>query len=344
MVRTVSTTSLIVCALLLTAAFAVALPLARSAAFRWTTERAGRAYELPEDYRPAAVRATASATVLVTGVVLAVTLSGVTGTSRPGVGRTPVPLAAAAPPAAPSHRHPATLRPTRPTPMPAADPQPRTLGLPVGGVLWQLADGTRVWVPPQYGRPRAAHLAFPLVVAYLPLVAADREELYPALVRQVARGRADPFVVVQPRDCSADTAAALAEVSRHYRVLPGRSARAVLGVGASAPCAVREALAHPDRFGAAVGVSGRYDPVRVPRTVPGPAPRVMLVAAAGEGTRRESARRLRTGLRGAGARVRMVDGVVADPRIGGGRRRHELAVSAEYLTEELAGPGRTTGR
>ncbi len=361
-VHTVSTSSVVLSAVLLAVTLAVAVPLARSAAYRFSVERAGRPYELAEDYRAARLRATASVAVLCTGAVLAATLPGVRS------GTVPQGAAVAAPAPPPAH---AAGRGTwtglrRQAPRRTPEPAPRTLALPAGGILRLLADGTRVWLPPQYTSPSGRHRTFPLVVAYLPVIAADREELYPAFARYTAAGKADPFVVVEPRDCSADPAHAVAAAVRHYRVVRGRQARAVLGVGAAAPCAVRVALAHPGLFRAAVGISGRYasegyggfgasgsggygasgsggygagvDAGRAPRL------RVLLVVGAGERGPRDSALRLRAALRHKGVRVRIVDGVTAGDGLGGGERRHELALAAQYLTEQLAGPGTTSLR
>jgi hypothetical protein len=350
----VFSSSVVLGAVVLGAAVAVAVPLGRSALSRWTAERAGRAYELPEDYRAAVLRATACAIVLCTGIVLAVALPGgrsgsgtaseakAEGASAAGRGTVaPRPVSTGGFVPVPAHR---PEQPAAPARTPAGGL--RTLGQPAGGLLEQLPDGTRVWLPPQYAYPRARSLAFPLVVAYLPLVAADRQPLYPAFGDAVAAGRADPFVVVQPSGCAANPRAAVAQAARRYRILPGRRAAGVLGAGALAPCAVRAALAHPDAFAAAAGVSGAYDrgAVRAPEAEVAPPPHLMLASAAGDEPRRASALRLRAALRRMGVRVRIVDGVTADPRAGGGPRRRELALAAQYFTERLDGPRRVRHR
>ncbi|AEW95214.1 hypothetical protein SCATT_28430 [Streptantibioticus cattleyicolor NRRL 8057 = DSM 46488] len=307
--------------------------LARAAAVRWAAERAGRTYELPVNYRAAVVR-TAGAVLALTGAV-AVALNLPYGRATQ-----PRTVMAAAPHPAPPAGRPAA-RPARPS-------APREVARPAGGSLAELADGTRVWLPPQYAGPNARKVAFPLVVAYLPATAPEREELYPAFVRHTARGLADPFVVVVPRDCGADPVAAMDEAARRYRVVAGRDARAVLGVGPYAPCALRAALAHPDRYRAAVGVSGTYDgggAVTVPTgpVPPGGRPHVLLTTAATEQRQRSAAMRLLTALRRIGARVRFLDHVLPQPGAGSARRR-QLALVSGYLTEEFAAPKGPGGR
>jgi hypothetical protein len=350
-VSTVSVVSVVLRAIPLAVVVGLTVLLARSAVSHWARERAGRAYELPADYRPALVRGSAAAIVLVLGgtaIALAFPLPGLGG--DPGTSVTA--KAAAAPPAAQRgrahhHRRRGRLRTGAPEPAATASANaadraaPRVLAAPAGGSLRVLADGTRVWLPPQYAYPKAADLAFPVVVAYLPDTPAYLEELYPAFVRHVELGKADPFVVVEPASCSADPVAAVAEAARHYRLLTGPAARGVLGVGALAPCGVRAALAHPDAFGAGAGVSGTYDDaVPLPATaLPGPS-HLLLTAAYGEPARRQSAYRLRAALRALGTEARIIDAVHADPLLGGTGRRHELAIAAQYFTEVLDGPGR----
>ncbi len=361
-----STVSVVLRVLPPAAALVCAVLLARSAAVRWSAQRAARAYELPEDYRPAARRAVSAGAVLLAGAALAVALPCVRlGSAGSGSGAAapaqpaPAPLADPAGPGGarpgrpvrrPGHRarpSAAPVRPTSPAPDAASDggrAAPRTIGLPAGGTLVALPDGTRVWLPPQYARRSAADLRFPVVVAYLPVVAARDEELYPALARQVALAKADPFVVVEPAGCAADPLAALTEAARRYRLLAAVTGRGMLGEGPLAPCAVRAALAHPGTFGAFAGVSGRYDrsAVPVPRTAPSTAPRLLLTSGVRELTARRSAYALRTALRAVGVRARIVDSLAPDPRLGGGGRRRALAVAAQYLTEHLDGPARTT--
>jgi hypothetical protein len=346
----VSTVSVVVRAVPLAVVLALAALLARSALALWSRERAGRPYELATDYRPALLRGVAALLVLVLGgTVVALALPG-PGTQDDGVDTAGTARSAVRP--AGHHRGPHRHYHGRPAPAAertAAVTDGRTapvvLAAPAGGSLRRFADGTRVWLPPQYAYPSAAHLAFPVVVAYLPGAPPYLEELYPAFARQVALGRADPFVVVEPAGCGADPAAAVAEAARHFRLLTAPAARGVLGVGDMAPCAVRAGLARPGAFGGYVGVSGRYDggAVRLPAARSQRVP-LLLTTAWGEPARRESAYRLRDALRGVGTEARIIDAVRSDPLAGGGRRGHELGVAAQYFTERLAGPSRVDGR
>ncbi len=362
-----SSLSVVLHVLPLAAALALAAHFARSAASRWSAARSGRPYELPENYRPALRRAFAAVLVLAAGIaVTAVLPRGPLGLPDPyRAGHSAAAGAARAAPAPPPgsparprrHRHaarPAARRPLPPRPSASASPADasaaqapaRTIALPAGGSLQLLADGTRVWLPPQYAYPKAAGLAFPVVVAYLPAALPGDEELYPAFARQVELAAADPFVVVQPASCAVEPLAAVREAAGRYRLLDGADARGVLGVGPLAPCAVRAALGHPEVFGAYVGVSGAYGHAAVPLPTAPPAvePRLLLTSAYGEQAQRRSAYALRTALRGLGVRPRIVDGQLPDPLLGGGGRRRELAVAAQYLTEQLIGPARVFPR
>ncbi len=304
---------------LLLLAVGVAVVLALRAVRHWHRERLGRAYELPVDRRGTLLRAGASGGVALLAALLAVpVLHG--------------PAARAPAAAAPAKRVAATLPEPVPSP-PARTPEPappppevRTLGHPAGGLLQVLRDGTRVWLPPRYDSARAAGLSYPVVLVH---AAADDPDLYPAFARQADRGLADSFLLVSPPSCGPDQSAVLAEVSRRYRALTARAAHAVVGIGPQAPCAVHEALAHPDRYRAGAGVSGRYPPLPPPA---GPYPALLLAAASGETAARASALRLRTSLRPVGDQVRLIDGVA--------KRRDLLGLVDSYLTEKLDGPAR----
>ncbi|MEU1624267.1 hypothetical protein ABZ746_02770 [Streptomyces sp. NPDC020096] len=314
----------------------VAALLARAAVVRWFAERSGRVYELPTDYRPVAFRAAAALLVLAAAIGYAIQLAH-TGTRARTASAADTSAARHAVAKPPPAGRPLAARP-RPVPHAAVqDPAPRpprTVAHPVGGTLQELPGGTRVWLPPQYDRPGAP--AFPLVAAYVP-AAPDSDQLYAALAGSITHGMADPLIVVLPRDCSADPSAALDTADRYYRTERGREARAVIGVGDLAPCAVRAELAHPDRYRAAAGVSGTYDAagIAVAPPSPGPRPRLLLAAAVDEARQRASGLRLRTALRRGGVRARFLDEVTPDPALGGGTRRHLLALVSGYLTEEL---------
>jgi len=307
---------------LLVLAVGTTLALVLRTVRHWYGERLGRVYDLPVDRRGTALRAAASAGAALLTAALAV----------PALHPTPAVTAAGGPPPAmgvvaelPVPVPPPPARTPEPAPPP---PEARTLGHPAGGTLQVLSDGTRVWLPPFYDSARAAGLAYPVVLVH---TAPDDPDLYAAFARQTDRRLADPFLLVTPPICGPDAAGVLAEVSHRYRALTARTARAVVGIGPQAPCAVHEALAHPARYRAGVGVSGRYPPLGPPA---GPYPALLLAAGAGSGelTARSSARRLRTSLHAVGDQVRLLDGVAG--------RRDLLGLVDSYLTEKLDGPTR----
>ncbi|MFI0937487.1 hypothetical protein [Streptomyces sp. NPDC021020] len=319
----------VVWSVLVVVAGAGAVLLGYRAVRHWWAERAGRAYELPVDRHGTVLRAGAAGAAALLAGVLALPLLGGGGS---GAGSGSSGAARVSADGGKASGAPAPAAPPR-TPQPAPPPPAlRTLGHPAGGTLDQLADGTRVWLPPWYASPRGVRVAFPVAVAHLP---AEREaDLFDGFSLALRRGLADPFVLVLPADCSrAD--AALAAAGRHFRVLPARGGTGVIGVGAGAPCAVNAALAATGRYGAAAGVSGLYPPLAASsssRTAPPP---LLLASAQGETTARAAAQRLGAALhaRGAGD-VRLVDGAAAS--------RDLFARIAGYLTEKLDGPATAT--
>lgn len=341
---------------LLLAAAGATLRLTAGAVRHWRGQRAGRPYELPVDHRGTALRAAGAAAAAVTASALGAALLTSGGPAHP-------PAVRAAAPVRPS---PSVPPPPPRTPMPAPPaPEVRTLGHPSGGTLQVLRDGTRVWLPPRYDSPRAADLAYPVVVAYgaadpspgtsggrpsgssadpsahpSPNVSADPyADMYAGFVQAADRHKADLFVLVTPPACppAGSGAAVPAEVGAHYRVLGEQSARGVLGAGPGAACALRDVLGGaPGRYGAAAGVSGTYPRPSALAPAAGPHPPLLLVTAAGESGLRAGARRLRDALRYGGrpGAVHTVGGV--------GTRRQEFAEVAAYFTEKLYGPSRQT--
>ncbi len=285
----------------------------------WYGQRAGLAYELPVDRRGTAVRAGVSGAAALLAAALAVPL--LDGAPGGGASPPPAPRPGASPPRSrrPRRRPPAPRSPRRRPPRSAPS------ATPSGGTLQVLRDGTRVWLPPRYDSARAARLAYPVVLVHATGAGTD---LYAAFARQAHLGFADPFLLVSPPVCGADPARVLAEVSRRYRALTARGARAVVGIGGQAPCAVREALAHPDRYRAGAGVSGSYPPLAPPA---GPYPALLLAAGTGESAQRASDQRLHNALHPKGDQVRVLDGA---------KRRDVLALVATYLTEKLDSPTR----
>ncbi|MFI9104868.1 hypothetical protein ACIGXA_30580 [Streptomyces fildesensis] len=299
---------------------AAAVALVRSALRYWWSERSGRVYELAQDRTGTAVRAAAAGVAVLAVVAVAVPLlsPGGGGGTVTAAARTAVDLRVPAPPRAPARAA---------APPASGSAAPRTISRPAGGVLQELADGTRVWTPAQYAYPRAAKVSFPVVVAEL---GAGDQELYAGFAAQVQRRLADPFLLVIPRTCGG-AGPDLDAVARHYRTLTTRSARAILGVGDRAACAVREAFAHPDRYRAVAGISGRYEGVAVPAPSPaGRRPALLIASGSGESASRDSALRFRTALRPRADEVRVIDGVSG--------RRELFARVAGYLTEKVDGP------
>ncbi|CAL9577861.1 hypothetical protein SUDANB108_04999 [Streptomyces sp. enrichment culture] len=142
-----------------------------------------------------------------------------------------------------------------------------------------------VWLPPQYDDPAYRHHRFPVVELlpgypgsakawFGPLHA--HEQLEP-LMRD---GRVAPFILVAPRTNllpGTDTGCAnvpgtvnadswlSVDVPRmvldNFRAQPAPEGWAVAGYSAGAHCAAKLAVAHPDRYRAAVSLSGYNDPI-----------------------------------------------------------------------------------
>jgi len=325
------------------AAAAATVLLAHRTVRYWRNQLAGRPYELPVDRLGAALRATAATTTAALAATLTVTVL------HAGPAPHTTAEATASRPATAAHQPPRTAAPPPPpprTPEPAPPPpEVRTAGHPAGGTLQVLRDGTRVWLPPYYDSPRAAAIAYPVVVAHT----GDDPDLYDGFVLGARQHEADLFVLVMPPLCapapgsqgpSPDTV--LAEVASRYRTLTSVKARGVLGVGAQASCAVQEALTSAGRYGAAAGVSGTYGAPPSPAAGKATAawtgaaahPPLLLATGAGEDGARDSGRRFRTALHPQGDAVRVLDGIAP--------RKQLFAEVAAYFTEKLDGPSRIT--
>ncbi|MFF5187091.1 alpha/beta hydrolase [Streptomyces sp. NPDC000345] len=141
-----------------------------------------------------------------------------------------------------------------------------------------------VWLPPQYDEPAYAHHRFP-VVELLPGYPGSPKSWFgslhaPAqLAPQMRGGRVAPFILVAPRTTllpGVDTGCANVPgtvnadtwlsvdvpkmVMDNFRTQPAPRGWAVAGYSAGAHCAVKLAVAHPDRYRAAVSLSGYNDP------------------------------------------------------------------------------------
>ncbi|MFH9404031.1 alpha/beta hydrolase [Streptomyces sp. NPDC017638] len=142
-----------------------------------------------------------------------------------------------------------------------------------------------VWLPPQYDDPAYRHHRFP-VVELLPGYPGSAKAWFGALrapeqlLPLMRDGRVAPFILVAPRTnllAGVDTGCANIPgqvnadswlsidvpkmVKDNFRTEPAPRGWAVAGYSAGAHCAVKLAVAHPDRYRAAVSMSGYNDPI-----------------------------------------------------------------------------------
>ncbi len=142
-----------------------------------------------------------------------------------------------------------------------------------------------VWLPPQYKEPAYRHHKFP-VVELLPGYPGSAKAWFGSLhaneqlMPLMESGRVAPFILVAPRTnllagvdtgCANITGTVNADtwlsvdvpkmVMDNFRAEPAPSGWAVVNYSAGAHCAVKLAVAHPDRYRAAVGMSGYNDPI-----------------------------------------------------------------------------------
>ncbi|MCX4548779.1 esterase family protein [Streptomyces sp. NBC_01387] len=180
----------------------------------------------------------------------------------------------------------------------AAEPQQRAVFKPVSDprmgpgvrrtVMTGRVSGVRgevyVWLPPQYNDPAYRHKSFPVVelLAGFPGTATawfGNLNVQTQLEPMMKRGTVAPFILVSPRTsllgnqdtgCANVTGVINADtwlsvdvpemVTDSFRAQRGAHGWAVAGYSAGAHCAVKLALAHPDRYRAAAGLSGYNDP------------------------------------------------------------------------------------
>ncbi|MET9410946.1 alpha/beta hydrolase-fold protein [Streptomyces sp. NPDC002935] len=141
-----------------------------------------------------------------------------------------------------------------------------------------------VWLPPQYDEPAYRHRRFP-VVELLPGHPGSAKawfgslKVHEQLLPMMRDGRVAPFILVAPRTnllARADTGCANipgtvnAEswlsidvprmVTDNFRAVAAPDGWATAGYSAGAHCATKLAVAHPDRYRAAVSMSGYNDP------------------------------------------------------------------------------------
>ncbi|MEU1007252.1 alpha/beta hydrolase-fold protein [Streptomyces sp. NPDC005890] len=142
-----------------------------------------------------------------------------------------------------------------------------------------------VWLPPQYDEPAYRHTTFP-VVELLPGYPGSAKawfgsmKAHEQLLPLMRSGRVAPFILVAPRTnllAGVDTGCANIPgqvnadswlsidvpkmVMDNFRAQPAPQGWAVAGYSAGAHCAVKLAVAHPDRYRAAVSMSGYNDPI-----------------------------------------------------------------------------------
>ncbi|MFE0453191.1 alpha/beta hydrolase [Streptomyces sp. NPDC058914] len=142
-----------------------------------------------------------------------------------------------------------------------------------------------VWLPPQYDDPAYRHRTFP-VVELLPGYPGSAKSWFGTLraheqvLPLMEEGKVAPFILVAPRTAllpGVDTGCAnipgtvnadswlSIDVPRmvmdNFRAEPAPRGWAVAGYSAGAHCATKLAVAHPDRYRAAVSLSGYNDPV-----------------------------------------------------------------------------------
>ncbi|MGW0626863.1 alpha/beta hydrolase [Streptomyces sp. NPDC002758] len=142
-----------------------------------------------------------------------------------------------------------------------------------------------LWLPPQYGDPAYRHRKFP-VVELLPGYPGSAKAWFGSLKAQeqllplMRSGQVAPYILVAPRTnllAGVDTGCANIPgtvnadswlsvdvpkmVMDNFRAESAPAGWAVAGYSAGAHCAVKLAVAHPDRYRAAVSMSGYNDPV-----------------------------------------------------------------------------------
>ncbi|MEV7082124.1 alpha/beta hydrolase-fold protein [Streptomyces sp. NPDC093516] len=181
------------------------------------------------------------------------------------------------------------LPPVRQSFEPAAGPGMRA----AGGVRVTRLEGrvsgvnaeVYVWLPPQYDDPAYRHHRFP-VVELLPGYPGSAKawfgplHVHEQLEPLMRDGRIAPFILVAPRTnllAGADTGCANVPgtvnadswlsldvprmVMDNFRARPAPEGWSVAGYSAGAHCAAKLAVAHPDRYRAAVSLSGYNDPI-----------------------------------------------------------------------------------
>ncbi|MEU4352009.1 alpha/beta hydrolase-fold protein [Streptomyces sp. NPDC023838] len=148
-----------------------------------------------------------------------------------------------------------------------------------------------VWLPPQYGEPAYRNKDFPVVELLAGYPGSTRDwwgnlDVQTQLEPMTERGEVTPFILVAPRTTllpGKDTGCANVPgvvnadswlsvdvrkmVTDTFRARKDAGGWAVAGFSAGAHCAAKLAIEHPDRYRAAVGLSGFNDPAAEPDSI-----------------------------------------------------------------------------
>ncbi|MEU9210804.1 alpha/beta hydrolase-fold protein [Streptomyces sp. NPDC048415] len=149
-----------------------------------------------------------------------------------------------------------------------------------------------VWLPPQYQEPAYRHRKFP-VVELLPGYPGSAKawfgsmKVHEQLLPMMRTGQVAPFILVAPRTnlvARVDTGCANIPgtvnadswlsidvprmVTDNFRAEAAPDGWATAGYSAGAHCAAKLAIAHPDRYRAAVSLSGYNDPIGERNSLP----------------------------------------------------------------------------
>ncbi|OKK20935.1 esterase [Streptomyces sp. CB00455] len=159
------------------------------------------------------------------------------------------------------------------------------------GTISGVKGDVMVWLPPQYDDPAHKDRKFP-VVELIPGIPGTGKSWFQGLKAHevleplMKSGKVQPFILVSPRAMlvgNADTGCANIPgkvnadswfsvdvrkmVADNFRVSQEARSWGVAGYSAGAYCAAKLAISHPDRYGAAVSLSGYNDPGQEPSSL-----------------------------------------------------------------------------
>ncbi|MGX4689699.1 alpha/beta hydrolase [Streptomyces sp. JNUCC 63] len=148
-----------------------------------------------------------------------------------------------------------------------------------------------VWLPPQYDEPAYRNKKFPVVELLSGYPGSAKAwfgtlKVHEQLEPLMRSGHVAPFILVSPRTnliakidtgcanvpgtVNADTWLSIdvpKMVTDNFRARPAPNGWATAGYSAGAHCATKLAVAHPDRYRAAVSLSGYNDPIGQPNSL-----------------------------------------------------------------------------